>query len=299
MADIPFETVDVFTDRLFGGNPLAVMLDGRGLTTERMQAIAREFNYSESTFVLPPDDPAHTAKVRIFTPAVEIPFAGHPNVGTAFVLARRGEIFGKPVTSPLLFEEMAGLVAVDVDRLGKATVTAPQSLSIGDTVDAERVAPCLALEPDDIAVERHVPTVASVGLPFLMVEVASREALTRARIDAAAFRDNVPLDVAAGIHFYFHAGADDDVDVRARMFSPIDGVGEDPATGSANAALAGFLAALDPLADMTLSLRIAQGVEMGRPSLLEASVVKESNRIAEVRIGGYSVPVMSGQLHVG
>lgn len=299
MADIPFETVDVFTDRLFGGNPLAVMLDGRGLTTERMQAIAREFNYSESTFVLPPDDPAHTAKVRIFTPAVEIPFAGHPNVGTAFVLARHGEIFGKPVTSPLLFEEKAGLVAVDVDRLGKATVTAPQSLSIGDTVDAERVAPCLALEPDDIAVERHVPTVASVGLPFLMVEVASREALTRARIDAAAFRDNVPLDVAAGIHFYFHAGADDDVDVRARMFSPIDGVGEDPATGSANAALAGFLAALDPLADMTLSLRIAQGVEMGRPSLLEASVVKESNRIAEVRIGGYSVSVMSGQLHVG
>lgn len=298
MADLPFETVDVFTDRLFGGNPLAVVLDGRGLTTERMQSIAREFNYSETTFVLPPDDPAHTARVRIFTPGIELPFAGHPNVGTAFVLARRGEIFGKRVATPLLFEEKAGLVAVDVDRMGKATFTAPQPLLIGDTVAPELVSPCLSLEPADIVTDRHLPTVASVGLGFLMVEVASRAALTRARIDQRAFAENVPLDIAAGIHFYLHTGDDDDVDVRARMFSPVDGVGEDPATGSANAALAGFLAALDPLEDMTLEIRIAQGVEMGRPSLLEATATKESNRIAEVRIGGYSVPVMAGSFHV-
>jgi trans-2,3-dihydro-3-hydroxyanthranilate isomerase len=298
MAELPFETVDVFTDRLFGGNPLAVVLDGRGLTTERMQAIAREFNYSETTFVLPPDDPSHTAKVRIFTPGVELPFAGHPNIGTAFVLARRGEIFGKRIASPLLFEEKAGLVPVDVDRMGKGMLTAPQPLLIGDTIAPELIAPCLAMTPGDIATENHLPTVASVGLKFLMVEINNRQAFERARIVSQAFQANIPLDFAAGALFYLHASENEEVDVRARMFSPIDGVGEDPATGSANAALVGFLAALDPLPDMTLEIRIAQGVEMGRPSLLEAKAVKESNRVAETRIGGYSVPVMSGTLHV-
>jgi trans-2,3-dihydro-3-hydroxyanthranilate isomerase len=298
MTDYPFETVDVFTDRLFGGNPLAVVLDGRGLSTERMQSIAREFNYSETTFVLPPDDPANTAKVRIFTPAIEVPFAGHPNVGTAFVLSRRGEIFGRPVTSTLRFEEKAGLVPVDVDSVGKATVTAPQPLIVGDSIAPELVAPCLSLDASEIATGRHLPTAASVGLPFLMVELVSRDALARARIDYRAFAENVPLDVAAGIHFYVHADPDDDVEVRARMFSPIDGIGEDPATGSANAALVAFLAALDPLEELTLSIRIAQGVEMGRPSLIEATAVKDSNHIDEVRIGGYSVPVMSGLFHV-
>jgi trans-2,3-dihydro-3-hydroxyanthranilate isomerase len=298
MADLPFETVDVFTDQMFGGNPLAVVLDGRGLTTERMQSIAREFNYSETTFILPPDDPSHTAKVRIFTPGIEIPFAGHPNIGTAFVLARRGEIFGKRVTSPLLFEEKAGLVPVEVDRLGKGMLTAPRSLVIGDTIAPELVAPCLGMSPADIAIENHVPTVASVGLGFLMVEINNRQALESARIVSQAFAENIPLDFAAGVLFYLHAEESDEVDVRARMFSPIDGVGEDPATGSANAALVGLLAALDPLPDMTLEIRIAQGVEMGRPSLLEAKAVKESNRIAETRIGGYSVSVMTGTFHV-
>jgi trans-2,3-dihydro-3-hydroxyanthranilate isomerase len=298
MAELPFETVDVFTDRLFGGNPLAVVLDGRGLTTERMQAIAREFNYSETTFILPPDDPSHTARVRIFTPAVELPFAGHPNVGTAFVLARRGEIFGKRVGTPLLFEEKAGLVPVEVDRLGKGMLTAPRPLVIGDTIAPELVAPCLGMSPGDIAIENHLPTVASVGLGFLMVEINNRQAFERARIVPQAFAENIPLDFAAGVLFYLHAEESDEVDVRARMFSPIDGVGEDPATGSANAALVGLLAALDPLEEMTLEIHIAQGVEMGRPSLLEATAIKESNRVAEVRIGGYSVPVMSGHFHV-
>jgi trans-2,3-dihydro-3-hydroxyanthranilate isomerase len=298
MTDYPFETVDVFTDRLFGGNPLAVVLDGRGLSSERMQSIAREFNFSETTFVLPPDDPANTAKVRIFTPAIEVPFAGHPNVGTAFVLSRRGEIFGRPVASTLRFEEKAGLVLVDVDSVGKATVTAPQPLIVGDSIAPELVAPCLSLDASDIATGRHLPTTASVGMPFLMVELGSRDALARARIDHRAFAENVPLEVAAGIHFYVHADADDDVEVRARMFTPIDGIGEDPATGSANAALVAFLAALDPLEEMSLTIRVAQGVEMGRPSLIEATAVKNSNHIDEVRIGGYSVPVMSGLFHV-
>ncbi|MDZ4738110.1 MAG: PhzF family phenazine biosynthesis protein [Rhodospirillaceae bacterium] len=298
MTDHPFETVDVFTDRLFGGNPLAVVLDARGLSDGQMQAIAREFNFSETTFLLPPTDPANTAKVRIFTPGVEVPFAGHPNVGTAFVLHRLGTIFGKKIATPLRFEEQAGLVLVDVEPNGRAIVTAPQRLSIGTTVPAAVAAPCLSLEASDIATRAHNPTVVSVGLPFLMVEVKSREALVRARIDGRAFAEHLPLDIAAGIHFYFRAAASDEVDLRARMFSPIDGVGEDPATGSANAALAGFLAALTPQDDLTLSLRIAQGVEMGRASLIDAEVIKTGGRIERVRIGGQSVAVMAGTFHV-
>ncbi|MEX0809592.1 MAG: PhzF family phenazine biosynthesis protein [Dongiaceae bacterium] len=298
MTDHPFETVDVFTDRLFGGNPLAVVLDARGLSDGQMQAIAREFNFSETTFLLPPADPANTARVRIFTPGVEVPFAGHPNVGTAFVLHRLGTIFGKKIVTPLRFEEQAGLVLVDVEPDGRAVVTAPQRLSIGTTVPAAVAAPCLSLAASDIATRAHNPTVVSVGLPFLMVEVNSREALARAQIDARAFAEHLPLDIAAGIHFYFRAAANDEVDLRARMFSPIDGVGEDPATGSANAALAGFLAALTPQDDLTLTLRIAQGVEMGRASLIDAEVIKTGGRIERVRIGGQSVAVMAGQFHV-
>ena len=298
MTDHPFETVDVFTDRLFGGNPLAVVLDGRGLTDAQMQAIAREFNFPEPTFLLPPNDPANTARVRIFTPGIEVPFAGHPNVGTAFVLHKLGTIFGRAIASPLRFEEQAGLVLVDVEPDGRATVTAPQRLSVGTTVPAAVAAPCLSLEPVDIATRLHAPTVVSVGLPFLMVEVNSREALARARIDSRAFAEHLPLDIAAGIHFYFKAAANDEVDLRARMFSPIDGIGEDPATGSANAGLVGFLAALTPQDDLTLRLRIAQGVEMGRASLIDAEAVKTAGRIERVRIGGRSVSVMTGQFHV-
>src|SRR3954470_13685427 len=164
-----YVTVDVFTDRAFGGNPLAVVLDASGLSTAQMQAIAREFNYSETTFVLPPRDAAHDAEVRIFTVNSEIPFAGHPNVGTAFVLATRAD---KPPMR-LVFEEKAGLVAVEVLRENGmavgAELTAPQALTRMTELSVEQAAACLSVSAGDIVVERHLPQIISVGLPFLAV----------------------------------------------------------------------------------------------------------------------------------
>src|SRR4051794_22992688 len=172
-----YVTVDVFTDRAFGGNPLAVVLDAGKLSTAQMQAIATEFNYSETTFVLPPKDAAHDAQVRIFTVRKELPFAGHPNVGTAFVLATQA----KTPPARLLFEELAGLVPVAIRQEGGKAVstelTAPQPLQRLTSVGAEQVAACLSLSAFDISVDHHVPQIVSVGTPFLVAEVSSREAL--------------------------------------------------------------------------------------------------------------------------
>src|SRR4051794_11801367 len=170
-------TVDVFTDRAFGGNPLAVVVDAGGLSTAQMQAIASEFNYSETTFVLPPVDPAHDAQVRIFTVRSEIPFAGHPNVGTAFVLATLAE---KP-PARLLFEEKAGLVPVEIltehGKILGAELTAPQRMKRLSQLGVEQAAACLSLPAGDVKTDRHAPQIITVGLSFLAVELASREAL--------------------------------------------------------------------------------------------------------------------------
>src|SRR5215468_9378758 len=195
-------TVDVFTDRAFGGNPLAVVLDAGGLSTEQMQAIATEFNYSETTFVLPPADKGNDANVRIFTVRNELPFAGHPNVGTAFVLATQA------ATAParLKFEEKAGLVPVEIltaqGKVVGAELTAPQPLTKGATVDAKEAAAILSLSASDIRTDRHAPQVASVGLPFLIVEIVSREAVKRAKPDAAAFWKTLPDAGTDAVYFY-------------------------------------------------------------------------------------------------
>ena len=195
-------TVDVFTDRAFGGNPLGVVLDAGGLSTEQMQAVASEFNYSETTFVLPPADPAHDAQVRIFTVNRELPFAGHPNVGTAFVLAT---LAAKP-PARLLFEEGAGLVPVEIvteqGRVVSTEFTAPQPLKRMSHLAAEQAAACLSLSAGDIKTDRHAPQIISVGLAFLAVEVASREALRRAKPDAAAFAKTFPCDGSDAVYFY-------------------------------------------------------------------------------------------------
>src|SRR5215475_3363834 len=198
-----YVTVDVFTDRAFGGNPLAVVLDSVGLSTEQMQAIATEFNYAETTFVLPPRDPAHDAEVRIFTVRSEIPFAGHPNVGTAFVLAYRAE----RAPERLQFEEKAGLVPVQILKTsGKVTgaeLTAPQPLKrLNTRVDAEQAAACISLSAADIRTDRHAPHVISVGMPFLAVEVTSRDALRRAKPNAEAFARTFPCEGSDAIFFY-------------------------------------------------------------------------------------------------
>lgn len=291
-----FVTVDVFTDRRFGGNPLAVVLDGAGLTTGQMQAVAGEFNLSETTFVLPPKDPAHTAEVRIFTPKGELPFAGHPNVGTAFVLAQRG-----PLREPLVFEEKAGIVPLELLREGGSVIgarlTAPQPLALGAEIAAATVAEACSLAADDIATGRHAPCVASCGTAFILAEVKTRRALEKAAPRSEIFARHFPVEGTAGIHLYWRDSSDG-IDVRARMFAPLQGVAEDPATGSANLSLAGLQASLRPEADLSLSLRIAQGVEMGRPSLLETSAEKRGGRVVETRIGGRCVPVMSGTIDI-
>jgi len=293
---LDFVTVDVFTARRFGGNPLAVLPNANGLTTVQMQAIANEFNLSETTFVLPPKDATHTAEVRIFTPKFEMPFAGHPNVGTAFVVGRRANLPG-----PLVFEEKAGLVPLELLREGGeivgARLTAPQPLKRGEDIAAAIVAEACGLAPGDIETGRHTPCVAGCGTVFIFAEVTSRAALQRAQPRGDIFARHFPVDGATGVHLYLRDGAEG-IDIRTRMFAPLHGVPEDPATGSANVALAGLLASLDPKPDLSLNLRIAQGVEMGRPSLLEASAEKRGGAVVETRIGGRCVPVMTGTIDI-
>ena len=257
---------DVFTDTRFGGNQLAVLPKADGLSVEQMQQIAREFNFSESTFVLAAEK-GHSRKIRIFTPTTEVPFAGHPNIGTAFVLAAAGE-FGRIETSiTVSFEEKAGLVPVFIQRRSESVLwcelQAPESLSIGQTISRDLLASAVSLRSDDIVTKTHSPQVASVGLPFLFAELRGSSALA-----------------------------------RARMFAPLSGVLEDPATGSANCTLAGLLAHYSEMASGSLKWRIAQGVEMGRPSVLEARSEKDQGTVVATWVGGTSVLVGEGFIEI-
>jgi trans-2,3-dihydro-3-hydroxyanthranilate isomerase len=289
-------TVDVFTDRAFGGNPLAVILDAGGLSTAQMQAIASEFNYSETTFVLPPQDPAHDAQVRIFTVRSEIPFAGHPNVGTAFVLATQA---AKP-PARLLFEEKAGLVPVEIliadGKVVGAELTAPQGLKKLTQLTAEQVAASASLAAADIRIDRHAPQIVSVGLPFLVAELASRDALRRAKPDADAFARTLPCDGSDAVYLYTRdIPTAEACDVQARMFHPgSSGLSEDPATGSATAAAAALLADVSGGRDDELKLRIGQGVDMNRPSLLLTRVRKANGVVMSAHVGGACVQMMEG-----
>jgi trans-2,3-dihydro-3-hydroxyanthranilate isomerase len=297
-----YYTCDVFTERRFGGNPLAVLPEAAGLSGEQMQRIAREFGYSETTFVLPPDDPAHARRVRIFTPGAEIPFAGHPNIGTAFVLAATGALPARGATARVVFEEGAGPVPVEVryehGQPVYCELTAPRALTLGATSAVEAVAASLGLSADAVVTRTHPPRVASVGLPFLVVELRDRAALGAVRIRHDEHAALMGSCGGEGVHLYTRDGGAD-VDLRARMYAPLHGVVEDPATGSANLALAALLAACAPEADGRFAWRIAQGVEMGRPSRLEASAIKRGGEVVTVQIGGRSVLVCEGWIEVG
>src|SRR5216684_1098205 len=227
MRTYSFVTVDVFTDRRFGGNPLAVFPDAQGLSDGEMQSLAAEFNLSETTFVLPAEDAANTARVRIFNRKNEMPFAGHPNVGTGWVLAGLGRAKG----GMLRFEEIAGLVDVRVDS-DQVTIAAPQPLSLGPEMPVELLAGCIGIDAADVVVKNHRPVSASVGNSFVVAEVTGA-ALTKAVPDIARFREAVTSYAAIGpnrlpLYLYAHDGGR----LRARMFSPLSGTVEDPATGS-------------------------------------------------------------------
>jgi trans-2,3-dihydro-3-hydroxyanthranilate isomerase len=294
MPSYPYITVDVFTERQFGGNPLAVVSDARGLSDEQMQQLAAEFNYSETTFVLPPEDPAHTARVRIFNRTHEMPFAGHPNVGTALVLAwtRTG------LPDRLVFEETAGLVTITLERgpngaARGASINAPQPLTTGLVLPVEDVATCLGINPAEIRTEVHPPLVASVGMPFVVAEV-SPAGLAQASPNLEPFKAVVrrynELEGRLSIFFYSRI---DRRGVRARMFGPLAGTWEDPATGSASAALVALL--LSRSGDDALELDITQGVEMGRTSRIGARAWRTAQDIRSA-VKGESVIVFRGEV---
>jgi trans-2,3-dihydro-3-hydroxyanthranilate isomerase len=289
---------DVFTDTRFGGNQLAVLPEAQGLSDREMQQIAREFNFSESTFVLPAER-GHDRRVRIFTPTTEIPFAGHPNVGTAFALASAGAFGPIEGAVTVTFEEKAGLVPITITRRNGTIwceLSAPEPLSLGTVVPAELVAQAVSLAPEEVVTTTHTPRVASVGLPFVVAELRDRAALARSRVYAPGFDAIKALGVMPDLHLYVRSG--DEFDLRTRMFAPYDGVPEDPATGSANCALAALLTQTRQEAGGSFSYRIAQGVEMGRPSLLEARTEKRDGVVTATRIGGASVLVSEGTIEV-
>jgi trans-2,3-dihydro-3-hydroxyanthranilate isomerase len=299
-----FVTLDVFTDKMFGGNPLAVLPDARGLKTEQMQAIAREFNYSETTFVLPPEDENNTRKVRIFTPMAEIPFAGHPNVGTAVALARLGELGEVAAGQRILFEEGAGVVSLILrgngGEIDSAEFIAPVINRLEDEVPVEEAAKSLGLQPDVVVSAHHAPRIVSVGVRFLYVELKDLEALAASE---AAPGPVTRISFSRGLdgvfpYVRFDENTKNGVDVRARMYAPVHGVMEDAATGSANAGLANLLASLSDEKDATLEWNVAQGIEMRRPSQLHVTAERRKGEIVEVRVAGSAVTACRGQIEV-
>jgi trans-2,3-dihydro-3-hydroxyanthranilate isomerase len=290
-----FYTCDVFTEQRFGGNPLAVLTDARGLDDAQMQAIAREFNFSETTFVLPPSDPRNTARVRIFTPARELPFAGHPTVGTTFVLATLGVVARE--ARDIVLEEGVGPVPVRIDRDGarvtRCTLTVAQLPQQGPAAPAnEALAAVLSLETKDVLDGAECW---SCGLPFLVVPVNGIAALARCRPDAALIKRTLGAYVTQAIYPVAREAAEV---WRVRSYVPHHGVVEDPATGSAAAAFAGWLAARAPQASGTQRYRLNQGIEMGRPSELALELDRANGRISAVRVGGASVMVSEGTIQV-
>lgn len=308
-----FHWLDVFTQQRFGGNPLVVFPDGRGVTDEQMQRVAREFNISETVFVLPPETPTGTKRLRIFTPARELPFAGHPTIGTAHVIATR--VLNPPVTSEttLVLEENVGPVAVSAQPQPDGTLflqlTAARPPEFQrPSMDIAQLAPVLNLDPTDF--ESDLPGgFASCGTAFLIIPLRDTDALRRARLEASSWQRIVDAG-AVGLtdprwtdHVYLITRDDTlrprGVDLRVRMFAPGLGITEDPATGAAATALAAHLAA-HAVADRdgTFTWTIEQGIEMGRPSTLYLEADKRDDAITGVRVGGFAVWVGEGRLVV-
>lgn len=291
-----FVTLDVFTDRRFAGNPLAVVLDGDGLDTAAMQMIAAEFNLSETVFVQPPQDAAHRARLRIFTPARELPFAGHPTVGTAVLLGCRD---GGGASSMVL-EETVGPVPCRVtpagDR-GEAVFDLPSlPQEMGAAPPTATLAEALGIAKDDIGFGDFAPCCWSAGNGFTFVPVKGLDAVGRAKPNRAVF-DNVLTPGGHGAVFVFtHETADAGHDFHARMFAPMMGVTEDPATGSAAAAFAGVLSRPGGLKDGRHSVTIEQGYEMGRPSLIKLGMTVQGGALTAGSIGGSAVMVSEGTI---
>ena len=295
--DYEYLIVDVFTEQVFGGNQLAVLPDARGLSGQAMQAIAREFNFAESTFVLPPETPEGARRVRIFTPTTELRFAGHPTVGTAAALAHLGALELKDGTGQVVFEEGVGPVRVDIDATGAATfarLTLPGSIELPpQRPDRADVTRALSLPQTAILDCWN----ASVGIPFCMVHLSSAAEVDGAVLDRAAWSERLKESWAPQL-FLFSGELRDGGAMHARMFAPGFGIGEDPATGSAAATLAGSLAERAPEPDYSVSLAVMQGVAMGRPSQMQASAERRGGKLTGISVGGSSAVFARGTLSV-
>jgi len=303
MPRFRFLTADVFTSVPFGGNQLAVFPDARGIPEHRLLDVTREFNYSETTFVFPPEDAKHARRVRIFTPGGEVPFAGHPTVGTAHALAETGEIALTGDSTRIVLEEKVGPVPVTIRAKGGRPVFAQLSVAKLPEVGAsppsrDELARVLGLEVDDLLGGDWSPQAMSCGLPFLFVPLHDRGAVARARIRMEAWEATLKDAPVSEIMVFAAGGERPGTDYRARMFAPGLSVPEDPATGSACAALAGYLAARDVRREGTLRWVVEQGFEMGRPSMLDVEADVAGGVVTGVRVGGDTVLLCEGTMSI-
>jgi trans-2,3-dihydro-3-hydroxyanthranilate isomerase len=299
-----FITCDVFTDHIFGGNPLAVFPDARQIPEAALQRIAREFNLSETVFIYPPANPSHTRRLRIFTPVAELPFAGHPTIGAAHVLAALGEIPLRGDETRIVFEEGVGPVPVLIRASGGrptfAQLTAAKLPEVGPPAPGRSIlADILSLEPADILGGMLAPQAVSCGLPYLIVPLRDRDAVRRARVRIDHWESSLKAYWAPDILVFSRDPECEGSDIRARVFVPSMSIPEDPATGSAATALGAYLAARESAPDAKFRWVVEQGFEIDRPSLLEIEVEKSGGEVVVVRVGGASALVSEGTIEVG
>jgi len=306
MPALRFVQVDVFTETPFCGNPLAVILDGQGLTGEQMQAIAREMNLSETTFILPPTDAAAQAKVRIFTPQLELPFAGHPVVGTSYVLATEGPIPRPQGSFEIRLELGAGVLPVEIACINSVvtqvtmTQRTPQFLAILPPDDVAQLARGLGLDPQDIVRTGLPAQLVSTGLPQLMVPVGSLAAVQAINLELGHLHTICERYDTHGIYVFTRETVTGNAHIHTRLFAPLVGVLEDPATGSASGALGAYLVQHQVFGGDAAVVRLEneQGYELGRPSRIFIEVERRGSTISRVRVGGRVVKVIDGTVHV-
>ena len=303
MAKYKFYTTDVFTNIIFGGNPLAVFPDAQGMSSELMQKIAKEFNLSETTFVFPPENPNNTKQLRIFTPGTELPFAGHPTVGTAYVLASIGVLNLENETTEIIFEEKVGPVGVSIQsQYGKpksAYLTVAQLPKFGPSPpEPSIIANALSLDKEDLLLGDWNPEAVSCGLPYLFVPVRDRKILGKAAVNLECWKKHLQSPWFENLYIFCFDPEHPEANLRSRMFGPAFGIIEDPGTGSAASALAGYLGVRESASHGELQWIVEQGVEMGRPSILYVQAHKANGRIETVRVGGESVMVSEGTIEV-
>ena len=294
-------TLDVFTDRVFGGNPLAVFPDAREIPVALMQRVARELNLSETVFVLPPETAEGTRRLRIFTPGIELPFAGHPTVGTAILLATLGEVPLEGDEARIVFEEGVGPVPVTIrGRDGKAEFAQLSAAMLPESRPAparEELAALLGLSADELAVEGYEAEAVSCGVPFAIIPVRGLDALGRARVEPAVWQ-RLLADAWAPHVYVFTPETGSAADFRVRMFAPAMGIAEDPATGGAASAFAGYLAMRGGAADGSHRWTVEQGIEMGRPSTLYLEADRSAGAVTAIRVGGSAVLVGEGWMEI-